>query len=197
MGVAERSDSQLLREHLAGDDTAFDTLTRRYADELLRFVMRYVNNTAAAEDLVQEAFVQVHLSAESFDQSRKFKPWLYTIAANKARDYLRSRGRRQTLSLDSSAVDDDGPTAADGLEAADVPATEQVAAEERKAAVRRLINEMPEHLKTILLLGYFQQLPYAEIAEILDVPVGTVKSRLHSAVAHFSRLWRERFELEG
>jgi RNA polymerase sigma-70 factor (ECF subfamily) len=186
-----RTDEQLLTDHLSGRPDAFDVLVRRYVPELYGFLARFVNNGAAADDLVQETFVQVHLAAASFDRDRAFKPWLYTIAANKARDYMRSRGRRQELTLDGGS-DEDGPTAGQTVEAADAPTGEPAEREERKEAVRALVDQMPEHLRLVLLLGYFQQLPYAEIAEILDIPVGTVKSRLHAAVNHFAELWKKR-----
>src|SRR5438874_1716229 len=67
---------------------------------------------------------------------------------------------------------------------------EEFSAEENRARVRAVIDRMPEHLKMILLLGYFQQLPYAEIAQVLDIPIGTVKSRLHSAVGQFAKMWK-------
>ena len=88
------TDEQLLADYLAGQTDGFELLVRRHSPELFRFLARFTGNAAAAEDVVQEAFLQVHLSAASFDRTRRFKPWLFTIAANKARDLLRSRGRR-------------------------------------------------------------------------------------------------------
>lgn len=185
-----RSDEELLAAHLAGDPAAFETLTARYARELLIFLTRFVGNNAAAEDLVQETFLQVHLAGNTFDPARSFKPWLYTIAANKARDFLRSRGRRQEHSLDNRGADDDGPSPLAGLESEEPDTVAQAEETEQTAAVRKLVDQMPEHLRLILVLGYYQQLPYAEIAEILSIPVGTVKSRLHAAVNQFARLWK-------
>jgi RNA polymerase sigma-70 factor (ECF subfamily) len=189
--VDEKRDEELLAEHLAGKPGAFDALLRRYANELYGFLRRFVGNATAAEDLVQDTFLQLHLAAASFDTSRALKPWLYTIAANKARDYLRSHGRRRELSLDGARPDEDGPVPARNLEAAEAPLVEQYDTEQRKEVVRAVIARMPEHQRLILALGYYQQLPYAEIAEILDIPVGTVKSRLHSAVTRFAKLWYE------
>ncbi len=189
--MERRSDEELLADHLAAKPGAFDQLVARYASELYGFLLRFVSNAAVAEDLVQEAFLQVHSAAASFDASRAFKPWLYTIAANKARDLLRSRGRRQEHSLDAgSGGDEDGPAGGDLLEALDSDAPEQHDVEETRARVRALIEKMPEHLRLILILGYYQQLPYAEIAEVLNIPVGTVKSRLHAAITHFAKLWQ-------
>ncbi|MGD8452917.1 MAG: RNA polymerase sigma factor [Phycisphaerae bacterium] len=187
--MQERSDERLLADHLAGVPNAFDALVARYADELYGFLFRFVGNSAAADDLVQESFIQVHLAAGSFDPGRRFRPWLYTIAANKARDYLRGRGRRFEHSLEARGPDDEGPAVGQLIEAAETPAGASAAAEETKEAVRALIGAMPDHLRLILVLGYYHQLPYTEIAEILNIPVGTVKSRLHAAVTHFARLW--------
>lgn len=184
-----RRDEELLADHLAGKSGAFDQLVSRYLDGLYGFFQRFVGNSAAADDLVQETFLQVHLAAGSFDPQRPFKPWLYTIAANKGRDYMRSRGRRPAQSLDTTGSDPDGPSAAAQLEGEAPDVAEQLEADELVESVQRMIAQMPEHLRMILILGYYQRLPYAEIAEILDIPVGTVKSRLHSAVNHFSRLW--------
>jgi RNA polymerase sigma-70 factor (ECF subfamily) len=189
--MGTKRDAELLRAHLDGDSEAFAELSRRYADELFGFVVRFVNRASVAEDIVQDTFLQMHLSAETFDFNRKLKPWLYTIAANKARDYLRSRGRRQEQSLDSTGRrDDEGPSPAAALPDEGPSAEDLVSDDEQRAQVRAVIDEMPEHLRTILLMGYFQKLPYAEIAEVLDIPLGTVKSRLHAAVNHFATLWR-------
>jgi len=187
--VEQKRDEELLAEHLAGSPGAFEVLVARYADDLYTFFVRFVGNTAAADDLVQETLLQVHLAAGTFDPARPFKPWVYTVAANKARDYLRSRGRRPEQSLDAVSADSEAPPPSALVEAECVSAPEQMDAESLTRLVRALIARMPEHLRLILILGYYQRLPYAEIAEILDIPVGTVKSRLHSAVEHFARLW--------
>ena len=92
------SDEELLRDFLAGDAGAFERIVQRFATELFTFVFRFVGGAAAAEDVVQETFLQVHQSAEGFDKDRRFKPWLFTIAANKARDHLRSRARKRERS---------------------------------------------------------------------------------------------------
>lgn len=183
-------DEDLLSQHLAGVPGTFEMLVARYTDEVYRFLARFVGNRVAAEDLVQETFLQVYTAAASFDLSRSFKPWLYTIAANKGRDHLRARGRRQELSIDRGGDSSEPVDYAQAIEADDVPAVDQCGADEERAAVRAVIARMPENLRTILLLGYYQQLPYSEIAEILGIPVGTVKSRLHAAVTHFARAWQ-------
>jgi RNA polymerase sigma-70 factor (ECF subfamily) len=187
--VDHKSDEELLAEHLAGKAGAFDRVVARHADDLFSFFQRFVGNSSAADDLVQETFLQVHLAAGTFDPARAFKPWLYTIAANKGRDYLRARGRRPVHSLDSAGTDGDIPSPAALLEGGELAPEEELDVEQRRERVRAVIAKMPESQRLILVLGYYQKLPYAEIADILGIPVGTVKSRLHAAVCHFAKLW--------
>jgi RNA polymerase sigma-70 factor (ECF subfamily) len=188
--VEHKRDEELLADHLAGSTAAFEALVGRYTEDLYGFFQRFVGSAAAADDLVQETFLQVHLSAGSFDPARAFKPWLYTIAANKGRDFMRARGRRPVQSLDSTGNSPDGPSPAALLETGDTSADEDVEVVEQRQLVRTLISRMPDSHRMILVLGYYQKLPYAEIAEILGVPVGTVKSRLHAAVSQFAKLWQ-------
>ena len=95
------TDEELLRLHLSGQQGAFESLVRRRGPEVFRFLVRFTGNRALADDVFQETFLQVHLAADRFDLSRRFKPWLFTIAANKARDALRSRSRRRAAPLDA------------------------------------------------------------------------------------------------
>jgi RNA polymerase sigma-70 factor (ECF subfamily) len=152
---------------------------------------------AVAEDLFQETFLQVHESAHTFDVERRFRPWLFTIGANKARDYLRKARRRHTLPLSapiSGEAGEAGGSFADLLEG-DLPLPPEGAeTQETAELVRQVVDEMPDHLREILLLAYFQQFPYKQIAEILEIPLGTVKSRLHAAVAAFADIWKHRYE---
>ena len=187
------SDEQLLAEHVEGLPDRFELLVRRHSQELYRFLARFTGSGTLAEDIAQDAFLQVHLAASSFDPSRRFKPWLFTIAANKARDALRSRARRPEVPLDAhvgSSDEESGQTFRDFMvdNAAD-PVGSLESGEEREQ-VRSVLNRMPEHYREVLVLSYFHQFPYKEIADILNVPLGTVKSRLHSAVAHFGRAYK-------
>jgi len=159
------------------------------------FLMRFVGRRAAAEDVFQEAFLQVHLSIDSFDTSRRFKPWLFTIAANKARDYLRRKSTRTAAQL-TAPVDSDNEGGKQFLDLMedDLPLPESNAVDnETRDLVRQTVEELPDHLREILLLAYFHRFPYKEIAEMLGVPLGTVKSRLHAAVGTFGTLWKKRF----
>lgn len=191
--VPNRSDEQLLEAYRQGDTDAFRTLIQRHQEDLIRFLIRLTGDRQAAEDVFQEAFLQVHISADTFDPTRRFKPWLFTIAANKARDLLRKRVRRQEVDLSapiSRSGDEGGQSFVDLMEINIPPPEEGLEAEERDALVQQAIDRMPHALKEILLLAYFQRLSYAQIAEELEIPLGTVKSRLHSAVAAFARHWQ-------
>src|SRR5947209_3986874 len=104
-----RTDEQLLEAYRIGEKTSFPKLVERYHRELFHFLVRFLGDRAAAEDVFQETFLQVHQSAEQFDPQRRFRPWLFTIAANKARDLMRSQARRPTNPLQAaiSPADDD------------------------------------------------------------------------------------------
>lgn len=190
---ADRTDEQLLELYLNGTLPAFEALVARYQRELYHFLVRFLGDRAAAEDVFQETFLQVHQSGEQFDLSRRFRPWLFTIAANKARDLMRSQARRPTNPLQAEISPGDGESGQFiDLMAAEVPSPDEpLAREELQGAVRNVVMDLPEHLREILLLSYFHQFPYKQIADILQIPLGTVKSRLHAAVAQFAERWRQ------
>ncbi len=187
----DATDEQLIDRYRVGDHESFTALIQRYQTELFHFLIRFTGRRATAEDVFQDTFLQVHQSIETFDTSRRFKPWLFTIAANKARDHLRKRARRPAAPL-SAPLDgqEDGRSFADLLEA-DLPMPEDEFAEAELAErVKQVVENLPDHLREILLLAYFQQFSYNEIADVLGIPLGTVKSRLHTAVRAFAKKWK-------
>jgi RNA polymerase sigma-70 factor (ECF subfamily) len=190
--VAPPTDEQLILAYRDGDRKSFTELMRRYQRELFHFLIRFLGDRAAAEDIFQETFLQIHQSARDFDAQRRFRPWLFTIAANKARDLLRSNARRPTSPLQASIAggQEEGAEFIDlmtsGIELPDQPMEQR----ELQDQVRRAVESMPDNLREILLLSYFHQFPYKQIGTILDIPLGTVKSRLHAAVAYFANQWR-------
>ncbi len=187
----KRTDEELLAAHIDGDRRAFPELMERYKNDLLHFLIRFVGKRAAAEDVFQEAFLQVHVSAETFDLTRRFKPWLFTIAANKGRDWHRKHSKRTVLSLSQDiGGDGEGTRFVDLMEADQELPDAHLLDNEQKGSIRNAVDQLPSHLREILLLSYFQQMSYIQIAESLQIPLGTVKSRLHSAVAAFSQAWQ-------
>ena len=194
----KRTDEELLCAYRDGRSDALRPLIERYRAQLFNFLVRFLGNRAAAEDVFQEAFLQVHISADSFDASRKFKPWLFTIAANKGRDWLRKNRRQVTLDLSAPLSGDAGKGEfIDLLEGPSPEPGSDMNNEELTAQVRSAVDSMPDHLREILVLAYFQRFNYNQIAEVLDIPLGTVKSRLHSAVATFKRIWDDRNPAES
>jgi len=194
--VSAPTDEQLLARHLAGDPAAFRALVERHHRELTQFAFRFTGSKSAAEDVVQDAFVQVHLSAPSFDPQRRLKPWLFTIAANKARDHLRSRSRRREVPLDAQigGTGSEGQSFLDLLSDDESDPAGQLLLEEREAIVREVVADMPANLTEVLILAYFHQFAYRDIAEVLNIPLGTVKSRLHAAVAQFGVRYKSRLK---
>jgi len=186
------SDEQLLDDYRRGDRPSFRRLVERYQRELFHFLVRFLGDRAAAEDVFQEAFLQVHQSADQFDMQRRFRPWLFTIAANKARDLIRSQARRPTNPLQASISpgDENSGEYIDLMQSAVELPERPMERQELQELVQKMVMGMPPHLREILLLSYFHQFPYRQISDILGIPLGTVKSRLHAAVAYFADHWR-------
>ena len=193
--LADLSDEQLVERFRSGEEDAFTVLVERYRADLFRFLARMTGRRSYADDVFQDAFMQVYISLDRFDTSRRFRPWLFTIAANKARDLGRRNSKRQAASL-SASLD---PNSSDSrpyidLLEADVPLPAQNAEDQEvRQLIKQVVESLPDHLREVLLLAYFQQFSYKEIAEMLDIPLGTVKSRLHSAVGTFAQLWKSRY----
>jgi RNA polymerase sigma-70 factor (ECF subfamily) len=185
------NDTELMRRYAAGEEGAFQELVNQYKDGVYRFLRRFLNRPDLVEDVFQETFLQLYVSRDKFDPSKPLRPWLFTIAANKARDALRRRQRSDATNL-TSMFDSDECSIDDALNTLDqdehMPYDDLIR-DETAAAVKRVIAHMPARLREILILAYFQKFPYAEIAGILGIPVGTVKSRLHTAVGRFAEDW--------
>jgi RNA polymerase sigma-70 factor (ECF subfamily) len=182
------SDEQLLLEYRkTGKSELFSQLVGRYERELYNYLRRYLGNAEMAEDAFQGAFLQVHLKCDQFQSGRRFRPWLYTIATNQAIDGRRRNKRHQAISLDRNGGDDeDVGKLIDLLVSAEPDPMVQTDSKEQQASVRRTVDELPEAFRDVVMLVYYQGLKYREAAEVLSIPVGTVKSRLHSALLKVS-----------
>jgi len=180
------TDEQLLSRYCqTGDRRSFEELVHRYEAELYGYLRHYLGNAEMAEDVFQQTFLQIHLRCDQFETDRKFRPWLYTVATNQAIDAQRRNRRHRMLSLDRRAGngrDDDADALAELLDSPVAGPAEELELAERREQVRRAVEELPEATRQVVLLVYFQGLKYREAADILDIPVGTVKSRLHAAM---------------
>ena len=190
--AAAASDEDLLRHSVAhGDQAAFETLVRRYEHELFSYLRRYLGNAEMAEDVFQATFLQVHLKQDQFEEGRRFRPWLYTIATNQAIDAQRRNRRHRMASLDSrTGGEDDVGTLVEMLSGAGATADEQMEVEEAREWVRGAVDDLPPSLKSALVLVYHQGMKYREAADVLGIPVGTVKSRLHAALLRLHESWQ-------
>lgn len=185
------SDVELLKQYAAGEQGAFQELVNQYKDSVYGFLRRRLNDRDLVDDVFQETFMQLYASRDTFDLSRPLRPWLFTIAANKARDALRRTQRVDCTNL-GSMLDGEEYSMDDALNTLDqdehMPYDDLIR-DETATGVKRVIAHMPARLREILMLAYFHKVPYAEIGRILGIPVGTVKSRLHTAVVRFAEDW--------
>ena len=191
--VSEKvSDYELIQRYRRGDEQAFREIVSRYKNSLYAFLRRFVSHEDVVEDVFQETFLQLYVSQDSFDASRPLRPWLFTIAANKAKDALRKMQRQSSMGM--GAIADAGDFSVDAvvniLTSYETTPDDEVSAEETANRVRQVVAEMPDNLRGILVLAYFEQFSYKHMAQILSIPIGTVKSRLHTAVVHFMKKWK-------
>ena len=187
-----QADEDLLRRFRLDDDTAaFESLVHRYEQELFSYLRRYCGNAEMAEDVFQATFLQVYLKKENFEDGRRFRPWLYTIATNQAIDAQRRNRRHRMVSIDQRANgDDDVGALVEMLAGRDQTADDRMADEEAREWVRAAVADLPESLKSTVLLVYHQGMKYREAADVLGIPVGTVKSRLHAALLKLNESWQ-------
>src|SRR5262249_14405712 len=134
----------------------------------------------------------------TYEPGRPVRPWLYTIATNQAIDALRRQRRHPLVSLDQDSVDsgsDDWPCLERLVESRGPGPLEQAAGEGRRRLVRATVDRLPPFLRQVVILAYYQGLKYRDIADIMSIPVGTVKSRLHTALARLQEAWTASFQV--
>jgi len=191
-GAKKHDDSELLVRYMAGDEDAFSEIVSLYKDPLHAFLRKFLNQQALVEDVFQDTFLQLYASRDKFDTNRPLRPWLFTIAANKAKDALRKIQRRSEINLGTAASSDDMSIddLFNMLSSYEQTPLDEVSRDETAQRVRAIIADLPENLRIILTLSYFEQFSYKQMAEILSIPIGTVKSRLHTAVMQFAKNWK-------
>lgn len=180
MGSEEKktlTDEQLIANFQAGEESAFIELVNRYKDRLLNFVYRFINEMEEAEDIVQETFLKVYKNRHAYREIAKFSTWIYTIAGNLARSELRKRKRRQTYAMSDLGYEDREFNPIDTGAQPDDVVFNEFTGDEIQSAIRNLA----EPFKTIIILRDIQELSYEDISTILDIPMGTVKSRVNRA----------------
>ena len=167
------SDEKLILRFQEGDINAYNELVKRYKDRLLNFVFRYFNNIEQAEDVVQDTLIKLYTHANYYKNVAKFSTWIFTIAKNNALTELRKNKRKRTDSL----YTDDGRFLDIGSkeESLGTKVQNEIAIEQ----LNKFLDEIPENFRIAVVLRDFQELSYEEISKILEIPIGTIKSRIN------------------
>jgi RNA polymerase sigma-70 factor (ECF subfamily) len=192
--IEDTDELLLLQYSRTGDRALFETLMRRYEREIYSYLRRYIGNAELAEEAFQGTFVQVHLKCHQFDASRRFRPWLYAIATNQAIDVQRRNKRYRMVSLDAPTSGDANgrPTTwGEKLIGRNVDPLDAASDQEEGRWINEAVHSLGDSLERVVQLVYYQGMKYREAADVLGIPVGTVKSRLHAAVQRLTAMWDE------
>jgi len=182
------TDESLIDAHLRGDRTAFGEIVRRYGDSVLGYLARMTGSIEQAEDLFQETFKRVHEKADTFPGGR-FKSWLFAIATNVTIDDMRRGRRLRVVSLNQKLdCDDEEGEELSAVAVADesYEPSEEVVRAEQKEQVRQALELLPARQRATLVLAYYQQLSFHEVAEVLGCSIGTVKTQMYRALKSLS-----------
>lgn len=184
-------DEQLVGEYLAGNEKALEILIGRYLKPIYGFVYRYAKNGADAEDIAQEVFVKLWRHIKKFDQKKKFKTWLFSIAKNSALDFFK---KKKVLTFsdfswqDESSGGESGNPISDALADEKPLPLESLVQEEVNQAIASVVSKLSAKYRLIIFLRYSSQMTFQEIAETLDEPMDTVKSRHRRALIRARKL---------
>jgi len=190
MSNFELSDEILIKKFQDGDVGAYNQLVFRFKDRLLNFIYRFVNDLDLAEDLVQDTLLKLYTHKDSYREIAKFSTWLYTIAANLARTELRKKKRRKTFSVTELSREDREFI----IVSSDLDPSEDLSSQNFERNIQLALAELPDDFKTIIILRDIQELSYDEISKIVNVPLGTVKSRINRGRVKLQQLLKKKGE---
>ena len=169
------TDEELIARFQEGDAYAFDEIVHRYKDPLTNFVYHFLGDRIDAEDVIQETFIRLYKKKHLYRNVAKFSTWIYTIAGNLAKTELRRRRRRRILSLSQIGFDDK-----DYEIPGDMQTPEQIVdGDMKETIIKKEIDELPVKFKEVVILRDIQEFSYEEISQMLNIPIGTVKSRVN------------------
>lgn len=160
-----------------GDQNAFAEIVELFKDKVFQLCYRMVGNAHDAEDIAQEAFIRAYVNINSYDTNRKFSTWLYRIATNLSIDRLRKR--KPDYFLDAEIEGTEGLTMYSQIPSDELQPDEMVESLEFQEWIQQEINELPVMYRSVIVLKYIEELSLKEIGDILDLPIGTVKTRIH------------------
>jgi len=173
-------DRKLVASAKKGESKAFETLLKKYRKSVYYMLLKMVKNADDAEDLTQEAFAKAFNSIEKFDSKYAFSTWLFRIATNNTIDLIRKR-RVQTVSIDAPIEGDDGSNMTIDVKDEDLNPNEELLKKQRSRYLHMAIEKLPEKYRILVELRYFKEFSYEEIANELQIPLGTVKAQLFRA----------------
>ncbi len=173
--VTQPTDEDLIEKFQNGDLYAFDLIVKRYKNQLLNFIYRFLGNAEEAEDLVQETFLRVYRNRRAYQKVAKFSTWIYTIAGNLAKTELRKRKRRKFFSISDLGYNEKDYDISDEA----YNPEKDVDSRMKEEIIHREINDLSPKFREVILLRDVQQLSYEEISQIVNIPLGTVKSRVN------------------
>lgn len=168
---------QKIKQVKKGDQSAFEEIVNFYQNKVFQICYRMLGNRHEAEDIAQEAFIRAYVNIQTFDEKRKFSTWLYRIATNLTIDRIRKK--KPDYFLDAEIKGSEGLSMYSQLSAEQPLPEEEVESLELQEYIQQQIMDLPPKYRTVIILRYIDELPLQEISEILDMPVGTVKTRIH------------------
>lgn len=175
--TAEPTDEQLIARFQQGDEYAYDLLVKRYKDPLMNYIYRFVNDKTDAEDILQETFLRLYKNKHYYKEIAKFSTWIYTIAGNLAKTELRKKKRRSFFSIHNFMDTEKDYELPDKGVTPDRETDSVITNNE----IQKAIDKLSSKFKQVILLRDVQGFSYEEIAQIVNVPLGTVKSRVNRA----------------
>ena len=184
------SDEILIKKFQGGEIQAYNELVFRYKDRLLNFIYRFLNDIDRSEDLVQDTFIKLYTHKNSYHEIAKFSTWLYTIAANLARTELRKIKRRKTFSVSELSSYDKEYI----ISSEEIDQSEEHLSQNFETNVQSALSDLPDDFKTIIILRDIQELSYDEISKIVNLPLGTVKSRINRGRLKLQELLKKKGE---
>ena len=183
------TDEQLIKNFQHGDVEAFNQLVGKYKNRIYNFIYRFVRDVSMAEDLTQDTFLKLYTHKDTYREIAKFSTWLYTIAQNLAKTELRKRNRRQTYSVsDLSTEDREFVISSDENTVIDKSSSNH----DFNIAIMDCLSDLSEEFQIMIILRDFQELSYEIISNIMEIPIGTVKSRINRGRLKLVKLLKDK-----
>ena len=177
MANAQMTDEEVVELIKSGEVDAFEMLVERYQRRLVNYIYRMISDYEAASELCQEVFLKVYSSMDKYNPEYKFTTWVHRIASNATIDWLRKK-RVETYSLETPLGGEDGPTFSQQVPSTDLGPLSQLEMAQLQGRIEKAIAELPVIYRELIVLRHLNDLSYDEIAEALDLPLGTVKNRI-------------------